>query len=68
VNGTAVAARWLPEGGKWGVLETAPFAAGEVNVVTLTVPYALPVRYLSPGSNDPRALSVAVATVELGGV
>lgn len=67
VNGAGVAAQWQPEGGKWGVLETAPFDAAEMNAVTLTVPYALPVRFLAPGSNDPRQLSVAVATVTLVG-
>ncbi len=65
VNGAGVAHRWQCDGGQWGLLETAPFAAAELNVVALSVPYTLPTRFLLPGSPDRRQLSLAVSTLML---
>jgi hypothetical protein len=65
VNGTPVAHRWQCDQGQWGVLETEPFLAAELNVVALSVPYTLPTRFLLPASQDRRQLSVAVSTLML---
>ena len=50
--------------GNWISLETEPFLPNEsVNLLELSPPYAIPLRFLDPTSTDNRYLSVALANL-----
>ena len=62
LNGTRLTHRVAPIEGNWVSLETEAFRPNEkLNVLTLSPPYAIPVRFLHPASKDDRYLSVALA-------
>ena len=61
LNGTRLTHRVTPIEGKWVSLETEAFRPNEkLNVLTLSPPYVIPVRFLHPASRDDRYLSVAL--------
>jgi hypothetical protein len=61
LNGTRLTHRLARNEGNWVSLETEPFRPSEkLNVLTLSPPYAIPVRFLHPASTDDRYLSVAL--------
>jgi Sulfotransferase family len=62
LNGTRLTHRVAPIEGNWVSLETEAFRPNEkLNVLTLSPPYVIPVRFLHPASKDDRYLSVALA-------
>jgi hypothetical protein len=62
LNGTRLTHRVTRIEGNWVSLETEPFRPNEkLNVLTLSPPYVIPVRFLQPASKDNRYLSVALA-------
>ena len=62
LNGTRLTHRVAPIEGNWVSLETKPFCPNEkLNVLTLSPPYAIPIRFLHPASKDDRYLAVALA-------
>ena len=62
VNGKRLTHRLVHVDGNWVSLETEPFLPNEtLNVLTLSSPYSIPVRFLHPESEDNRYLSVALA-------
>ncbi|HZR04907.1 MAG TPA: sulfotransferase family 2 domain-containing protein [Candidatus Udaeobacter sp.] len=62
LNGTRLTHRVKPIEGNWVSLETESFRPNEeLNILTLSPPYVIPVRFLHPGSKDDRYLSVALA-------
>jgi hypothetical protein len=64
LNGTRLTHRVARLEGNWFSLETEPFSPNEkLNVLTLSPPYAIPVRFLHPTSKDDRYLSVALANL-----
>ena len=67
INGSRLEHRWAPDGPHWGTLETDCFRTSATNVVSLTVPYTIPARFLEPESDDQRQLSVAVSMLTLRG-
>jgi hypothetical protein len=61
LNGTRLTHRVAPIKGNWVSLETEAFRPQEkLNVLTLSPPYVIPVRFLDPASKDDRYLSVAL--------
>jgi hypothetical protein len=61
LNGTRLTHRVAPIEGNWVSLETEAFRPNEkLNVLTLSPPYVIPVRFLHPASRDDRYLSVAL--------
>jgi Sulfotransferase family len=72
LNGARLPHRVAPIESNWVCLETEAFRPSEkVNVLILTPPYAIPLRFLRPESEDDRYLSVALAKLvflEDGGV
>ena len=61
LNGARLTHRVTPIEGNWVSLETEAFRPNEkLNVLTLSPPYAIPVRFLDPASKDDRYLSVAL--------
>ena len=64
LNGTRLTHRVTPIEGNWVSLETEAFRPNEkLNILTLSPPYVVPVRFLRPASNDDRYLSVALANL-----
>jgi hypothetical protein len=62
LNGTRLTHRVATVEGSWVSIETEPFRPNErLNVLTLSPPYVVPVRFLHPASKDDRYLSVALA-------
>jgi len=62
LNGSHLTHRIAPIEGNWVLLETEAFRPTEkVKVLTMSPPYAIPVRFLRPASKDDRYLSVALA-------
>ena len=62
LNGARLAHRVAPIEANWVSLETEAFHPNkELNVLTLSPPYVIPVRFLHPASKDDRYLSVALA-------
>ena len=62
LNGARLTHRVAPIEGNWVSLETEAFRPTEkLNVLTLSPPYVIPVRFLRPASKDDRYLSVALA-------
>ena len=62
LNGTRLTHQMAPIEGNWVSLETEAFQPSEkLNVMTLSPPYVIPVRFLHPTSKDNRYLSVALA-------
>jgi hypothetical protein len=62
LNGARLTHRVAPIEGNWISLETEAFRPSEkLNVLTLSPPYVVPVRFLRPASKDDRYLSVALA-------
>jgi Sulfotransferase family len=62
LNGTRLTHRVAPIEGNWVSLETEAFRPSEkLNVLTLSPPYVIPLRFLCPASKDDRYLSVALA-------
>ena len=61
LNGTRLTHRVTPIEDNWVSLETEAFRPNEkLNVLTLSPPYVIPVRFLHPASRDDRYLSVAL--------
>ncbi|HEX9425683.1 MAG TPA: sulfotransferase family 2 domain-containing protein [Pyrinomonadaceae bacterium] len=61
LNGARLTHRVAPIEGNWVSLETEAFRSNEkLNVLTLSPPYVIPVRFLHPASRDDRYLSVAL--------
>ena len=61
LNGTRLTHRVEPMEGNWVSLETEAFRPNEnLNVLTLSPPYVIPVRFLRRASKDDRYLSVAL--------
>ena len=61
LNGARLTHGVTPIEGNWVSLETEAFRPREkLNVLTLSPPYAIPVRFLDPPSKDDRYLSVAL--------
>jgi hypothetical protein len=61
LNGIRLTHRVAPIEGNWVSLETEAFRPNEkLNVLTLSPPYVIPVRFLHPASIDDRYLSVAL--------
>jgi Sulfotransferase family len=61
LNGTRLTHRVAPVEGNWVSLETEAFRPEEkLNVLTLSPPYVIPLRFLHPASKDDRYLSVAL--------
>ncbi len=61
LNGARLTHRVAPIEGNWISLETEAFRPNEkLNVLTLSPPYVIPVRFLHPASRDDRYLSVAL--------
>src|SRR5262249_23309634 len=61
LNGTRLNHRVAPIADNWVSLETEAFCPNaKLNVLTLSPPYAIPVRFLDPASKDDRYLSVAL--------
>lgn len=64
LNGTRLTHRVAPIQDNWVSLKTEAFCPNEeLNVLTLSAPYAIPVRFLDPASKDDRYLSVALSEV-----
>jgi hypothetical protein len=64
LNAACLTHRVAPTEGNWVSLETEAFRPSEkLNVLTLSPPYVLPLRFLRPASTDDRYLSVALAKV-----
>ncbi len=62
LNGTRLTHRVAPIKDNWVSLETEAFRPEEkLNLLTLSPPYVIPVRFLDPASKDDRYLSVALA-------
>jgi hypothetical protein len=62
LNGTRLTHGVARSEGNWISLETEPFRPSEkLNVLTLSPPYVIPLRFLHPESKDDRYLSVALA-------
>jgi hypothetical protein len=62
LNDARLTHRVAPMKGNWVSLETEAFRpSGKLNVLTLSPPYVIPVRFLRPASKDDRYLSVALA-------
>jgi hypothetical protein len=61
LNGARLTHRVAPIEGNWVSLETEAFRpTDKLNVLTLSPPYVIPVRFLRPTSKDDRYLSVAL--------
>ena len=61
LNGTRLTHRVAPIEGNWVSLETEAFRPNEkLNVLTLSPPYVIPLRFLNPASRDDRYLSIAL--------
>lgn len=61
LNGTRLTHRVAPIKGNWVSLQTEAFRPQEkLNVLTLSPPYVIPVRFLNPASKDDRYLSVGL--------
>jgi hypothetical protein len=61
LNGTRLTHRVSPVEGNWVLIETEAFRPKEkLNLLTLSPPYVIPVRFLDPASKDDRYLSVAL--------
>jgi hypothetical protein len=61
LNGTRLTHRVAPIEGNWVSIETETFRPKEkLNLLTLSPPYVIPVRFLDPASTDDRYLSVAL--------
>jgi hypothetical protein len=61
LNGIRLTHRVSPIKGNWVSLETEAFLPEKnLNILTLSPPYAIPVRFLNPASNDDRYLSVGL--------
>jgi hypothetical protein len=61
LNGTPLTHRVTPIKGNWVSLETEAFRPKEkLNLLTLSPPYAIPVRFLDPASTDDLYLSVGL--------
>jgi hypothetical protein len=64
LNGARVIHRVAPIEGNWVSLETEAFRPEKnLNLLTLSPPYVIPVRFLDPASKDDRCLSVALANL-----
>jgi len=62
LNGTRLTHRIGPSEDNWVSLVTEAFRPNEkLNVLTLSPPYVIPVRFLHPASKDDRYLAVALA-------
>jgi hypothetical protein len=62
LNGARLIHRVAPIEGNWISLETEAFRPSEkLNVLTLSPPYVIPLRFLRPATEDDRYLSVALA-------
>lgn len=62
MNGVRLNHRAAPVDGKWVSIETEAFRTNEkINILTLSPPYVVPVRFLDPTSKDDRYLSVALS-------
>ena len=62
LNDIRLTHRVTPIEGNWVLLETEAFRSTEkLNILRLTPPYVIPVRFLHPASKDDRYLSVALA-------
>jgi Sulfotransferase family len=61
LNGARLTHRVAPIEGNWISLETEAFRPEEkLNVLTLSPPFVIPVRFLNPASKDDRYLSIAL--------
>jgi len=64
LNGARLTHRVARIEGNWVSLETETFRPNEnLNVLTLSPPYVIPIRFLHPESKDDRYLSVALANL-----
>jgi len=64
LNGARLTHRVARIDGNWVSLETETFRPNEnLNVLTLSPPYVIPIRFLRPESKDDRYVSVALANL-----
>lgn len=63
LNGIRLATRLRNPGAKWIIIEAdARFQPG-LNTLVVRPPFTLPVRYVRPGAQDPRSLSIAMTVI-----